>query len=506
MIPTELAVAIERRISDWDRTDLGSRIWAHDGTVWAAPGTPEVTDRLGWLDLPEQMADRVGDWVGFADSVDAADVVLCGMGGSSLAPEVFAAALGGRRTLTIADTTHPGAVAAMTDRLDPATTVFIVSSKSGGTLETLSLFRHFWAWRSAAGPRPGDSFVAITDPGSGLASLAADRGFRRTFLAPPEVGGRFSALTDFGLVPAALAGADPVDLLESAAGMAAACGAGIAEVEHPGLWLGAFLGEAALAGKDKATFVVPPALGGFGAWIEQLVAESTGKLGRGIVPVVDEPIRSPEAYGDDRVFVVYEVDGSEPSEAVDGLEAAGHPVVRIGVEGPRALGAEMFRAEFATAAAGAVLGINPFDQPDVEAAKDRARGLMSGTATTPQVPTPVDGSEVEAILECLGPGGYVAVQAYLPGPPDDGLVADLRAATTAPVTVGVGPRFLHSTGQLHKGGPPGCVALQVVDRPGQDLPIPETALTFGGVIAAQASGDADVLEERGRSVVRRSVG
>jgi transaldolase/glucose-6-phosphate isomerase len=504
-----LAVAVERRLSGWDREGVGRRVWERDVTVWAEPGTPEIENRLGWLRLPTSMAERVDDWVGFADTIDDVDdVVLCGMGGSSLAPEVFDATLRaeGRPRLAIADSTHPDAVAALTDRLDPGRTLFIVSSKSGGTLETLSLFRHFWAWRSAAGGRAGDAFVAVTDPGSTLAALADERGFRRTFLAPPDVGGRFSALTDFGMVPAALVGVDVGRVLDGAAGMAAACGPGIGDLENPGLWLGAMLGEAALAGRDKATFVVPPELAGLGAWLEQLVAESTGKEGTGIVPVVDEPLRAPGAYGDDRIFVAYRMDGSVADPRLDALEAAGHPVVRIPVDQAHAIGAEMFRAELATAAAGAVLGINPFDQPDVEAAKASARGLMDGDAPAPDLPPRLDADALTEVLGALGEGGYVAVQAYLPGEPPAEVVEALRSATTAPVTVGIGPRFLHSTGQLHKGGRPGCVALQLVDEPSRDLPIPETDLTFGRVIAAQAAGDAEVLRGRGRMVVRRSVG
>lgn len=500
-------MAVERRLSAWDRGGVARRIWDHDPTVWADRGTPEITNRLDWLRLPTTMADRVDDWVGFADGVDVDDVVLCGMGGSSLAPEVFDAALRAtdRPRLSIADSTHPDAIADLTARLDPLRTLVVVSSKSGGTLETLSLFRHFWAWRSAAPGPAGDGFVAITDPGSGLEDLARDRGFLRTFLAPPDVGGRFSALTDFGMVPSALVGVSVSRVLSAAAGMAEACGPGIGDLENPGLWLGAMLGEAALAGRDKATFVVPPELGGFGAWLEQLIAESTGKRGRGIVPVVDEPLRGPDAYGPDRVFVAYHLEGSEPDTRLGALEVAGHPVVRIPVDGAHALGAEMYRAEVATAAAGAVLGINPFDQPDVEAAKEQARTLMEGDTPAPDIPPDLDTDVVATVTDALPANGYVAVQAYLPGEAPTDLVTALRGATTAPITVGIGPRFLHSTGQLHKGGGAGCVALQLVDVPTVDLPIPETDLTFGRVVAAQASGDAEVLRRRGRTVIRRTV-
>ncbi|MEX1279190.1 MAG: glucose-6-phosphate isomerase [Acidimicrobiia bacterium] len=509
-----LALAVEQRLSAWDREGVGERIWAHDPTVWADPDTPEITNRLGWLRLPATMPDRADRWRGFADEADVDEVVLLGMGGSSLAPEVFAEVIGGapgRPGLSVLDTTHPDAIAMVTDRLDPERTLFVVSSKSGGTLETLSLFRHFWAWRSATTDAPGTSFVAITDPGSGLGQLAEERGFRAVFTADPEVGGRYSALTDFGLVPAALIGIDPADLLAPAASMASVCGASVPVLENPALWLGAMLGEAALGGRDKCTIVTTPGLAAFPAWLEQLIAESTGKHGRGIVPVADEPLLPPDGYGDDRVFLVYHLD-DEPSPAgVDELEAAGHPVIRITVDGVHGLGAEMFRAELATAAAGAVLDINPFDQPDVEAAKQQARSLMSGDAPTPEPPPPLADDALDEVVAAVDPGDYVSIQAYAaPNGALDvrlaGLAATLRSRTggTA-VTIGYGPRFLHSTGQLHKGGGDGCVALQLVGAPTTDLPIPETDLSFGRVIAAQAAGDAAVLGDRGRTVVRRSM-
>lgn len=493
------------RLQAWEGDDVGRRIWEKDATVWADPDTPEITNRLGWLDLPSRMSARVGEWHALAASVAArgvTDVVLLGMGGSSLAPEVFDAIVPtDGPVLTVLDTTHPDAIADVTARLDPGTTVFVVSSKSGGTLETLSLFRHFWAWQSAAGETPGDAFVAVTDPGSGLAKMAEDRGFLATCFADPHVGGRFSALSDFGMVPFALSGGDTAALLEIAGRMEAACGPDVPPTAHVGLDLGAWIGEATLAGRDKLTIVTSASLGAFPAWWEQLLAESTGKEGTGTVPVPEPSLRAPEAYGDDRIFLVYQLEEDPPVPGVEALEEAGFPVRILHLRTRHEIASEMYRAEFAVATVGAVLCINPFDQPDVEAAKVSARALMEGDAEDLALSfTDLDGLEPHR-------GDYLAVMAYIPM--TDATVAHLDRAAAAlgeahgvPVTVGFGPRFLHSTGQLHKGGPATCVAIQVLDKPTAHLPIPESDLDFGAVIRAQADGDAAVLIERGRRVAR----
>lgn len=508
---TELDTAVARRLGDWQAHHAARRIWDRDPSVWADPSTPEITDRLGWLDLPSRMQDRVARWEAAATRLAGSgvgDVVLLGMGGSSLAPEVLAATLGssGPRLLVL-DTTHPDAIGDVSDALDPATTAFVVSSKSGGTLETLSLFRHFWAWRRAAGLSPGPGFVAVTDPGSGLARLGVERGFGDVFEADPEVGGRFSALSDFGLVPFALCGGDPRSLLDPAEIMERACGREIEPTAHVGLDLGAWLGEAALAGRDKLTILTSSSLAAFPAWWEQLAAESTGKEGKGIVPVPATHLLHPDAFGPDRVFLVYHLTGDPAPAGLDALEEAGFPVRVIHLQRREEIGAEMYRAEFAVAAAGAVLGVNPFDQPDVEAAKASARELLDGTGAEQVGPFP----SMEAALASVRPGSYVALMAFLPMRPDTvaalGVVSDrLTRDLGVPVTVGFGPRFLHSTGQLHKGGPPTCVAIQVVDDPTRDLPIPETDLTFGQVIRAQADGDAAVLAGRGVVVARTTMG
>ncbi len=504
----ELDAAVEARMAEWSAGRVVERIWDHDPTVWAEPETPEITNRLGWLHLPDRMAAKTGDWTAFAAEVagEFDRVVLCGMGGSSLAPEVFQDVFGsadGLPTLSIADSTHPDAVAALTATLDPTRTLFVVSSKSGGTLETLSLQRHFWSWVGDHGLAQGPRFAAITDPGSGLEELAAERGFRAIFHAPPDVGGRFSALCDFGLVPAALVGVDVDGLLGAAEAMAAR--------PEPAMRLGAWLGEGARGGRDKVTMITTPGLAALPAWMEQLIAESTGKEGVGIVPVAGEPVAEPDGYGDDRLFLVYHLLDEELPPGVEALAAAGHPVLSFALPGLLALGAEMFRAELATAAAGAVLGINPFDQPDVEAAKVQARSLMSDGAEFDEALALFDGSAVDEVVAAVDPGDYVALQAYAPMTDDlqarlSAIAAEIRERTRgAAVTIGIGPRFLHSTGQLHKGGADNCVALQLVSRPGAEVPVPESDLEFGQIVMAQAAGDAAVLAERGRTVVRRAL-
>ena len=503
-----LAAAVEARMAAWAADRVTERIWDHDPTVWADPDTPEITNRLGWLHLPEQMAPKTAGWSAFAAEIaDEFDrVVLCGMGGSSLAPEVFQDVFGsadGAPSLSIADSTHPDAVSALTADLDPARTLFIVSSKSGGTLETLSLYRHFWAWVGESGLPQGARFVAITDPGSGLEALAAERGFRATFHAPPDVGGRFSALCDFGLLPASLVGVDVEGLLGAAEAMASR--------PEAAMRLGAWMGEGALAGRDKVTIITTPSLAALPAWMEQLIAESTGKEGVGVVPVAGEPVAGPDAYGDDRLFLVYHLVDEDLPEGVTALAAAGHPVLSFALPGLAALGAEMFRAELATAAAGAVLGINPFDQPDVEAAKIQARALMSDGVDDGEDLAVFDDSAIDEVVTAVGNGDYVSLQAYAPMTDDqqaslEAIAGDIRDRTAgAAVTIGFGPRFLHSTGQLHKGGADNCVVLQLVAAPGAEGPVPESDLTFGQSVLAQAAGDAAVLAERGRTVVRRAI-
>jgi transaldolase/glucose-6-phosphate isomerase len=464
------------------------RIWDRDHTVWG-PDPTEIADRLGWLTIADGMRPRVGELERFAEraSGDGFDVaVLLGMGGSSLAPEVFSRTFGGGPLrLEVLDTTHPAAVAAAEARLDLDRTLFVVASKSGTTIETRSHLDRFWHLTGGDARR----FVAITDPGTPLEELARERGFRSVFLAPPDVGGRYSALTVFGLVPGALVGAPLATLLDGAIAMAEACRRATG---NPGAALGELLGEAARAGGDKLTLVLPEAMASLGDWIEQLVAESTGKEGTGIVPVVGEDLGPPEVYGDDRLFVGY---GDAPPE----------PGVRIDDGEPPSLGAEMFRWEFATAVAGHVLRVNPFDQPDVASAKDATARILEEGFEDPGL------DDLGPLLETVEPGHYLAIQAFLD--PNEETRETLQRARLAlrdrlkiATTVGFGPRFLHSTGQLHKGGPNTVVCVQLVDEErSEDVEIPGKPYTFGELLDAQALGDLRALRAKRRRVARTTL-
>lgn len=513
-----LADAVEARLAEWESHGMARRIWAKDPTVWAETDLPELADRLGWLGLPDEMAGVVSDLKGFAAEIAQEGiqfVVLLGMGGSSLAPEVYQSTFGnaaGHPRLIVLDSTHPGAVEAVDARIDLANTLFLVASKSGTTLETLSFFRYFWNRLVQQGLPQGEHFVALTDPGSALEDLAAERGFRRVFSTPPEVGGRYSALTYFGLVPAALIGADVGAVLAGAA--TAAAGSRSGSGGNPGLTLGAIWGEGALAGRDKLTIVTSPGLAAFPNWLEQLIAESTGKDGTGIVPVAGEDLAEPEAYGDDRLFLSYSLQGDGAADnALNALAAAGHPVVRIRLATKEEIGGAMFTAEMATAAAGAILGIHPFNQPDVQVAKELARQAMAGELAggAPIVAAaPVDATRLAQWVAALPEAGYISVSAYVPMTAEaiellQGLRHHLRDLTGAATTVGFGPRFLHSTGQLHKGGPAGLF-LQVVDEPTPDIAVPETDFTFGKLVVGQAEGDYRALESRRQTVLRVQLG
>jgi transaldolase/glucose-6-phosphate isomerase len=518
---------VEERLAEWQENRFADRLWSRDHTLWSSTPLPELTDRLGWLDLPAGMLEQVTDLQEFAAAVRKdgfTHILLLGMGGSSLAPEVFQATFGneeGYPALRILDSTHPGAVQAAAAEIDPETTLFIVSSKSGGTVETISFFRYFHTLLGDRIDDPGRNFVAITDPGSPLADLAGEHGFRRVFETPPEVGGRYSALTFFGLLPAALIGVDITALLAGAREMAKATTFAAPGPANPALTLGATLGELALAGLDKVTFLASPSLQAFPAWLEQLIAESTGKEGHGIVPVADEPVGEPEAYGRDRLFVAFSLAGEEsPADTtlLTALEEKGHPVIRITLEGKEDLGREMYAWEIAVAAAGSVLGINPFDQPDVQLAKDLARQAMSGEADDGpalEEHLTADPAELERAVyhwaRQAKAGDYFSLQAWLP--PSDGLTARiqslqafLRDRRKLAVTLGYGPRFLHSTGQLHKGGPDRALVLQLVDDIDADLPVPGTDYSFGSLARAQAVGDYRALQQRGRRILRINLG
>jgi transaldolase/glucose-6-phosphate isomerase len=516
------------RLKTWQAADFACRVWRKDPTLWSPKPVPEITDRLGWLHLPETMHEQVDEFAAFAKGIKnegIRDVVLLGMGGSSLAPEVFHRTFGnadGSPRLTVLDSTHPAAVRGVEAQIDLRCTLFLVSSKSGTTTEPLSFFRHFWQRLNQMTQIPGHHFVAITDPGKPLVNLADERKFRRVFLATPDVGGRYSALTALGLVPASLIGVNVHRLLDRAWTMAEACAFCVPGSDNPGLTLGATLGELTVAGRDKVTFIASRSVAAFPSWVEQLIAESTGKDGKGIVPVASEPLGSTEAYGADRLFVSLRLE-REPDNGLDStlraLQAAGHPLVSIQLADKADLGQEFFRWEFAVAAAGAALGIHPFNQPDVELAKQLAREAMKkGNSGTGVGVKSVSASKPDELrrairnwLDEAPAGNYVAIQAYLA--PTAATTAHLenlqrvvRDRSKLATTLGCGPRFLHSTGQLHKGGPNTGRFLQLVDDPADDLAVPETGYTFGALIRAQALGDYQALVQRNRRVLRVNLG
>ncbi|MCS7259806.1 MAG: glucose-6-phosphate isomerase [Anaerolineae bacterium] len=522
------------------------RIWSRDHTVWKSEDR-EISNRLGWLHSPDDMPPHVEALHRFTRQLCAEgirDGVLLGMGGSSLAPEMFRKVFGvrpGFPELRVLDSTDPGAVLEVEQAVDLEHTLFIVSTKSGSTVETLSAFKYFYN-RLAATRRNsttlGHHFIAITDPGSPLAELAARYQFRATFLNNPDIGGRYSALSYFGLVPAALIGLDIAQLLTRGQEMATACGAPVPPAENPGAQLGAIIGRAALTGRDKLTFVISPSLASFGDWAEQLLAESTGKEGKGILPVVGEPLGDADLYAyNDRLFVQLAL-ADEPAEdaALAQLERAGQPVVRIALRDRYDVGAQCFLWEMATAVAGHLLGVNPFDQPNVEAAKALARQVVAEYATRGSIPSesPLlveDGVALHAsdaqligaatrLADALGtflaqarPGDYIALQAYLQPTPAthaqlQALRLKLRDRLRLATTLGYGPRFLHSTGQLHKGDAGKGLFIQLTAEGVPDLPIPdeagqpEASLRFGVLKMAQALGDYQALRAVGRRVIR----
>jgi glucose-6-phosphate isomerase len=514
-LPPAVTVPIEQMLAAAREQRVVDRLAEADPTLWGPAGAPEIGNRLGWLRIAGRMLDELLQIERFADGVrrdGLTDVVLLGMGGSSLAPEVFRRAFGaaaggaggaGGLRLTVLDSTDAARIAAVQESIDPARTLFIVSSKSGGTIEPLSLFAHFYSLRES-----GENFAAITDPGSGLAELAAERGFRHVFYGDPDIGGRYSALSPFGIVPATLAGIDTAALLQRApsAWQTAVADPG-AQGLGAGVWLGAALAAMARGGRDKLTFVIAPSLPGLGLWLEQLVAESTGKQGTGILPVAEEPLGPPGAYGADRVFA-HLPDAAAPDPESDArlaaLAAAGHPVITIPTAGPEDLGRIFLLSELAVAVAGWGLQINPFDQPNVQQAKDATKRVLDGyeqSGELPEVPTAGE-QELRELLLGASPPAYVALMGYLqPSEAFDAAAGELRAAiraaTTATTTFGYGPRFLHSTGQFHKGGPKVGRFLQVLHDGPADVPIPGRRYTFDTLKEAQAIGDIQTLRELG---------
>src|SRR5688572_29366936 len=496
-----------------------SRIWERDISVWGAPpDTAEarsVATRLGWLDIDRTMApelDRIQRLADAARREHIRSVYLLGMGGSSLCAEVLRSVDGdaqGCPDLLVLDTTDEYSILAAAEAMDVRRTWFIVASKSGSTIEVSSLERFFRARVAAElGAQAGRQFIAITDPGAVLHQHATSHGYREVLLNPADIGARFSALSQFGLVPAALLGLAPAQLLAAGAAM----GQGWRQEGHAdaGFELGAFIGGAALDGRDKLTVVLPPSLSSLGLWSEQLVAESTGKHGKGALPVVDEPLGAPADYGDDRVFVSIATERDEPDpKKLHALEEAGFPVLRLStrVDG---LGAEFFRWEFATAVAGAALGINPFDEPNVSEAKEKTKELLAAFESRGVLPVPASTASAEDVrkaLSTLRKGDYVAFLSYLPGNADvEPAVREVRAGLREKfriaTTFGRGPRYLHSTGQYHKGGPNTAVAFVLTGDDSTQTPIPETPYTFSVLKRAQALGDAETLTAHRRRTVR----
>ncbi len=509
-IPDALRAAVADKLARAKDEDVAGRIARGDATLWGGRGSqsipPEVANRLGWLTIAERTLAELGPLELFAAEArddELEDIVLLGMGGSSLAPEVLRRAFDGRARgprLHVLDSTDAARIREIEGAVNLQHTLFIVSSKSGGTIEPLSLFAHFFSLVDH-----GNRFIAITDPGSGLEALAAKHAFLRTFAGDPDIGGRYSALSAFGIVPAALMGIGVGALLEGAADawqtpLDDGSGGG---TEDAGVWLGAALSGLAGAGCDKLTFVISETLPGLGLWLEQLVAESTGKHGSGILPVADEPLGDPAVYGQDRVFA-YLPDLHAPDAALDArvhaLADAGHPVITMPTHGPTDLGRLFLLWELAVAAAGWGLQINPFDQPNVQQAKDATNRVLAGYETSHELPNLADGDDaaLRALLAGAAPPSYVAIMGYVqPSAEFDAAVRELREtirdATKATTTFGYGPRFLHSTGQFHKGGPKTGRFLQLLHDGGEDVEIPGKSFTFTTLKNAQAIGDLETL-------------
>ena len=517
-IPDALQAAVADKLMLAKEQDVAGRIARADATLWGPPSTPEIANRLGWLTIAERMLANLEELEAFVDEVvadDFRDVVLLGMGGSSLAPEVLWSCFGPlpeRPALHVLDSTDAATIRSVEQAIDltrAGGTLFIVSSKSGGTIEPLSLFAHFFALAEN-----GKNFVAITDPGSGLEKLAEEHGFRKVFAGDPNIGGRYSALSAFGIVPGALMGVDVRALLSGASSawqtaISSAVDAGdpaTPSEQTAAVWLGATLSALAQVGRDKLTFVVAESLPSIGLWLEQLVAESTGKHGTGILPVADEPLGDPDVYGDDRVFA-YLPDVHAPNAELDrkvrALSEAGHPVIVVPTEGPTDLGRLFLLAELAVAVAGWGLQINPFDQPNVQQAKDATNRVLSGYEKTHELPVIVDADDaaLRALLGDASPPDYVAIMGYVqPSDEFDAAASELREtirrATKATTTFGYGPRFLHSTGQFHKGGPKTGRFLQLLHDGAEDVEIPGRvggADSFTTLKNAQAIGDLETL-------------
>ena len=514
-----LQPAVDTQVARLQKDDAPRRLWAKDSTLWSADPAKrqEVHDRLGWLDIADKMLEKAEEFEELSEEgTEYSDVVLLGMGGSSLAPDVLRHTFGaikGHPKLHVLDTTDPSTILSVRSRIKLDTSLFVVASKSGETTETLSHFAYFW------GQTGGKSrqFAAITDPGSSLEKLAQDHQFRWVFPNPPDIGGRYSALSYFGLVPGALMGVNVLGLLDRALEMEHSCADSVQVEGNPGVWLGGVLGKLATLGRNKLTLMMSPKVSTFGYWVEQLLAESTGKEGKGIVPIEGEPVGKPGVYGDDRLFVYIRMDVDPPNRAVQALEKAGHPVVTLTMRDKYDLGGEFFRWEVATAIAGAVLGIDAFDQPNVQESKDNTKKVLATFKQKGKLPSveSIGAAKSKAGLKTLlgkaKKGAYFAVMAYTARTPaSEAAIAAIRQAvrdkTTIATTAGYGPRFLHSTGQLHKGGPKTGLFLQIVQDDTKDVAIPGQAYSFSVLKQAQAIGDLQSLTSRRLPVLRVTLG
>jgi transaldolase/glucose-6-phosphate isomerase len=543
-LPQKLAAAVDSALADWVKNDKVRRLWRADASLWTGA---DENHWLGWLGITDDQLAHIEHLTSLAAEVKKAGfkhALLLGMGGSSLCPEVLRLTFGkieGFPELHVLDSTDPAQIKTIESKIDLKNTLFIVSSKSGGTLEPNIYKQYFFARaKEAVGEKEvGNRFIAITDPGSKMQHVAENDKFRHIFFGLPSIGGRYSALSNFGMVPAAIMGVDVARFLNRTEEMVHACAATVPATENPGVVLGAILGTAATQGRDKVTIISSPGISDLGAWLEQLLAESTGKIGKGIIPVDREHLAKPESYGNDRVFAYLRLESAPDKEqdaAVDTLEKAGQPVVRIAVRDTYALGEEFFRWEIATAVAGSIIGINAFNQPDVEASKIETRKLTSEYEANGKLPAETPFFEGEGVkvyadprntdalksgkfldeilkthLKRANAGDYFALLDYITMNAENEAALQnirhlVRDAKKVATVLGFGPRFLHSTGQAYKGGPNSGVFLQITCDDANDLAVPEQRYTFGVVKAAQARGDFAVLAERGRRALRVHIG
>ncbi|HET7419955.1 MAG TPA: bifunctional transaldolase/phosoglucose isomerase, partial [Candidatus Dormibacteraeota bacterium] len=514
-----LQPGVDQQLARLQKEDAPRRLWAKDSTLWTADPAKrqEIHDRLGWLDVADKMQEKLHQFAALnKDGKGYTDVVLLGMGGSSLCPDVLRNTFGaikGHPRLHVLDTTDPSTILAVRSKIKVPSSLFVVASKSGETTETLSHFAYFW--EQAKGK--GRQFAAITDPGTSLEKLAQDHGFRWVFPNPPDIGGRYSALSYFGLVPGALMGLDVAKMLDRAIEMEHSCADSVPVESNPGVWLGGVMGKLATAGRNKLTLIMSPKVATFGYWVEQLLAESTGKEGKGIVPIEGEPLGKPAVYGDDRLFVHVRMDADPPNRAVQALERAGHPVVTLTMRDKYDLGGEFFRWEVATAVAGSILGIDAFDQPNVQESKDNTKEVLASfkqKGKLPAVESVAASRSRTGLKDLIGKarkGAYFAIMAYTARTPaSEAAIAAMRRSvrdkTQIATTAGYGPRFLHSTGQLHKGGPKTGLFLQIVQDDTKDVPIPGQPYSFSVLKQAQAIGDLKSLTSRRLPVLRVTLG